>query len=195
MKKATFQDENFEDILNETSSLIQGESIEFKRQWPSIRYEVEDLMQEGVLVLFRCFKLYKERKELFHGYLRNSLRNHFINITKKEGITKEGKRIEKNESYNKRRIPALFGTISPDGSRLKNENRKTAINHPIFLNGLSKKAKLFINVALEIPDGLIDWMSNSPRMAYHNCVGHYLNMNRKEIKEIKAELERKLLGY
>lgn len=185
-KETTFQDIDFYNMLNETLSLIQCESIEFKEHWHSIRYEIEDLINEGVLVLFKCLKLYTKEKKYFRGYLKISLRNCFKKLARKDGITKEGERIEENETREK---------FFPAKGRLSFAylDRSTRIERPIFLNGLSRKAKMFINIALEIPDGLISWMSEKPRTTYYRCVGYYLNMNNEEIEEIKTELEKKLL--
>ena len=177
----TFEECEFNDILNNTLGLIQSAAVFFKHNWPTIRQDADDLVNEGVLVLFKCIKMYRKERGRFRGYLVMSLRHRFLDIARKENIVifdKDwGNKIEVSEqlaSYNY-------------------YNQNVPPNPPVPLNGLSKKAKLFISIVLKTPNDLAAWMTSRRGMPYQYCIGHYLKMNPREVNEIKNELITKLL--
>jgi len=158
------------EIINEFINVIRSEAYRFKRAWGDhIYHEAGDLVNEGVLEMVRCRKSYNQKKGKFSTYLTICLRTHYLSITRKD----------------RKDIIGNIGVNFDEINLSKNQQ-------PVITTNLSKNAQLFLETALQIPDGLLKFSNKRKRWPYQNCVGYYLGFKKKEIdavtKEIKAEL-------
>ncbi len=153
----------FRSYLNEFSGLIMKEASDYKRKFPSISYEVEDLFQEGVIALKKTIISYNSDKGKFSTHLVWNLRGHFTLITKRD---REVKFVEEIQQLSMERMTTM--------------------------TFLSDKARLFMNTAMMLPEGLLIITQARKNMPYENCICQYLNINKKEIPKIKKEIEEEI---
>jgi RNA polymerase sigma factor (sigma-70 family) len=144
------------------TKLIRKESYRFKNQFPFISYEVEDLIQEGILKIYTAAEKYDSNKAAPSTFITRILRNHFLNIT----------RIERGMKWNEDCISdSIPKNISPPKLQL-----------------LSETAQAFFRAAMELPEGLQLLLQPHPRCQFPEKICEYLHYPSEEIEHFKEEL-------
>jgi len=144
------------------TKLIHKESYRFKNQFPFISYEVEDLIQEGILKIYTASEKYDSNKSAPSTFITKILHNHFLDIT----------RIERKNRWNEDFISdSIPKNISPPRLQL-----------------LSQSAQAFFRAAMELPEGLQLLLQPHPRCQFPEKICKYLHCPPEEIKHFKEEL-------
>ncbi len=157
-------------LVQKHYGLIVSVAAKYKEQFPYISYEIGDLINEGVLVLLSKYKKYDKKKGKFSTYFTKSFKHHFAGITRKERSNML-EFVESSEQYEN------GINIATDQNFL-----------PRFLN-LSKKAKDFVQIALEAPAEFCAFMNEkSKHTPYQYLVKMYLKISKNELIKIRKEL-------
>jgi len=153
-------------MLEKYYNLLYKESIQFKRNWPQISFEIEDLFDEAVFKLLHCISKWREDKQTkFITYLTVCIRNHFLTITK-----------------NERNLSIDF---MPDEELPEMPDPK----NPIAKSELSEEASAFWEVASTFPAGLQNMLMKNKHAPIAPLIASYIGIPASHINDIKVELQ------
>lgn len=181
VKKVVKQkEESFNAVINKMKNLIYKEAMSFKRKYNlGDLYEVEDLVQEGYIVLMECIKKHDSEKGAFTTFLTTCLRNHYYQMVKKECTI---------------RFESVEELVELEDSRLQSNHMYT---NPSFLRPLSKSARMLVNLVLDIPNGINEQLKEVFDAHYKEpdtvSLKLYLGLGKGELEAIKNELLEKLI--
>ena len=154
--------------------LIDGFAIFYSRRLPkNSMTTLEDLKQEGHLVLCKCKEGYKkDSNACFQTYFTTALKNQF------------GKLVNK-EHYQKR--PAEFSE-EIDFSDYRNDdiNLSDALDY-VYSGNLASETREILDVLIKVPQELVDITSKS--------VAKYLKIPSYKVNVTKHLLKKKLLEF
>ena len=160
-----------QEIVDDYGGLVMHLAVKFKKKWNYIPWEINDLFQEGILYLLTNYHQYQE-KIPFGAFVVKGVSWQFIRITKKD------------------RNSVL---VKDDNFELAFQENPSTCNFTFVK--LSEKAKAYLQLAIEMPDGLILFLDKhcfgkkgKRGKQFKYAIGEYLNMDHEQVKEVRQEL-------
>jgi len=141
-------------------------------------WEVEDLINEGYLMLSKIRGKYKENLYTkYTTFLYSQLTYHFLNITRKDrsGV------VITMEDFNE-----YIDTVESQG---------IMSYPPAILKEVSEEARALFDAAANMPQGLFDYLNSMVvgNLSYNRCICKYVGIPQYRFKQYKNEIKENIL--